>query len=352
MPKKNGFALPYPASWQTRFLHAVDQLPVANVVVYLALFTGIAFLQHLVPWLEGRLPWGQVEWREFSLLLPASLVFISFSSVLTYSERVMAKFRQALNVSEKEYALLSYQFLNLPAASGWIITIAVAAVIALIYKTPIFQSTYPSKLLSGLSGALIFLVSCLCLSVVFAFFVFVLRQTRLVGQLYARVQNINLFNLGPLYALSALTSRVGTLFILVGTISLLSNFLLAEGDPQIQINIFFGVINIASALALFILPLLGIHQRLLAKKEELISEAGERVRAAFERLNKEQASGKLKEIGNTRQLVDAMIRQREFIQGVPTWPWNAGTLRTFLTTLLVPLTVWIVQQVLLRTVAK
>jgi hypothetical protein len=352
MPKRKDAALPYPPSWQTRFLHAVDKLPVANVVVYLALITCIGFLQHLIPWLEGLLPWGQVEWRHFNFLLPALIVFTAFSVVLTYSEKAMAKFRQALNVNEKEFALLSYQFLNLPAASGRIITIAVAAVVALIYKTPIFQSVYPANLLSGLSGALIFLVSWLGLSVVFAFFVFVLRQTRLVGQLYARVRNINLFNLGPLYTLSLLTSRVGTLFIIVGTFSFLNNFLLAEGDPQIQINIFFGVINITLAAALFILPLLGIHQRLVAKKEELLSEAGERVRAAFDRLNKEQAAGKLKEIGNTRQLVDAVIREREYIQGVPTWPWNAGTLRTFLTTLLVPLTVWLVQQVVLRTVAK
>jgi len=352
MPKKKDFIPPYPASWQTRFLHAVDQLPVANIVVYLALFTGVGFLQHLIPWLEGRLPWGELEWSQFNFLIPAISVFIAFSSVLTYAEKAMAKFRKALNVNEKEYALLSYQFLNLPAASGWIITIAVAVVIAFIYNTPIFQSNYPSNLLSGLSGALILLVSCLGLSGVFAFFVFVLRQTRLVGQLYARVQSINLFDLGPLYTLSVLTSRVGTLFTLVGTISLLWNFLLAEGDPQIQINIFFAVINIASASVLFILPLLGIHQRLVAKKEELLSEAGERVRAAFERLNKELAGGKLKEIGNTRQLVDAMIREREYIQNVPTWPWNAGTLRTFLTTLLVPLTVWLIQQIVLRTVAK
>ncbi len=352
MPSKRDVVLPFSPSWQTRFLHWVDQMPGPSFVVFLGLFAGIGFLQHLIPWLEGRLPWGQVEWRHFTFLVPALIVFSAFSSVLTYSEKVMAKFRRALNVSDKEYALLTYQFLNLPAATGWIITIAWALGIAFIYNTPIFQSAYPSNLLSGLSGALIFLVSWLGLSVVFAFFVFVLRQSRLVGQLYARVQNINVFDLAPLYSLSTSTSRVGTLSITVATIGFLSNFLLPEGDPQIQINMFFGVINIVLALALFILPLLGIHQRLLAKKEELLSEAGERVRAAFDRLNKEQAAGRLKEIGNTRQLVDAMIREREYIQAVPTWPWNAGTLRGFLTTLLVPLAVWILQQILLRTVAK
>jgi hypothetical protein len=352
MPKRKDAALPYPASWQNRFFQALDRMPVPNIVIFLGLFTAVAFLQHLIPWLEGRLPWGQVEWSQFNVLFPVLVVLITFGSVLNYSEKTMAKFRPALTVSEKEFARLRYQFVNLPAATGWIITIAVAAMVALIRNTPIFYSAYPAYLLSGVSGALIFLTAWLGLSLVFTLFVFMVRQSRLVGHLYARIQKINLFNLGPLYTLSVLTSRMGTLVIIVGTVSFLSNFLLADGDPQIQINIFFGVINIGLALVLFILPLLGIHQRLLAKKEELLSEAGERVRAAFERLNKEQASGKLKEIGNTRQLVDAMIREREYIQSVPTWPWNAGTLRTFLTTLLVPLTVWLVQQVVLRTVAK
>lgn len=90
----------------------------------------------------------------------------------------------------------------------------------------------------------------------------------------------------------------------------------------------------------------------MAKKEGLLSEAGERVHAAFSRLNKEQAAGKLKEIGNTCQLVDAMIRQREYIQGVHTWPWDTGTSRNFITALLVPMIVWFVQQLLLRMVVK
>ena len=352
MPKKLSYSAPYPPSWQNRFLQAVDRLPFPNVGIFLGLFIGIAFLQHLVPWIEGLLPWGAVEWSQFNFLIPGLLTPIFFSNLLIYSEKALAKFRQALNVSEKEYADLRYRFLNLPALTGWILTLGVALGIALLYRTPLFQASFPSYLLSGFSGVLIFLTSCFALSLVFAFIVVVLRQTRLVGQLYARVQKINLFNLGPLYAGSRLTSRVGTLFIIVGTVSFLSNSFLPEANPQIAVNIFFGVVNIGVALALFILPLLGIHQRLVAKKEELLSESGERVRAAFERLNKEQASGRLKEIGNTRQLVDAVIREREYIQGVPTWPWNAATLRTFITALLVPLTVWSVQQLLLRIAVK
>jgi len=352
MPKKLSYSAPYPPSWQNRFLQAVDRLPFPNIVIFLGLFIGIAFLQHLIPWLEGLLPRGQVEWRQFYFLMPALVTPFFFGNVLTYSEKALTKFRLALNVSTEEYAQLSYRFLNLPAATGWIITLGVALGIALIYRTPFFQASYPSYLLTGFSGFLIFFTSSVSLSIVFSFLVFVGRQALFVGQLYAQVRKINLFNLGPLYALSSLTSRVGTLFIIVGTVSFLSNSLLAEGNPQNAVNVFFGVINLGLALALFILPLLGIHQRLVSKKEELLSETGERVRAAFARMNKEQASGKLKEIGNTRQLIDAVIREREYIQGVPTWPWNAATLRTFITALLVPLTVWSVQQLLLRIAVK
>src|SRR3990172_354546 len=109
MPKKLSYSAPYPPSWQNRFLQAVDRLPFPNEGIFLALFIGIAFLQHLVPWIEGLLPWGAVEWSKFNFLIPGLLTPIFFSNLLIYSEKALAKFRQALNVSEKEYADLRYR---------------------------------------------------------------------------------------------------------------------------------------------------------------------------------------------------------------------------------------------------
>jgi hypothetical protein len=62
--------------------------------------------------------------------------------------------------------------------------------------------------------------------------------------------------------------------------------------------------------------------------------------------------GKLADIAQFRNGISALMDFRSEIKKIPTWPWDTGTLRTFLTALAVPMIVWVVQQVLLRTVVK
>ncbi len=41
-----------------------------------------------------------------------------------------------------------------------------------------------------------------------------------------------------------------------------------------------------------------------------------------------------------------MLQQRDVVARLPTWPWSAGTLRAFVTAILLPLGLFIVQRVL------
>ena len=106
------------------------------------------------------------------------------------------------------------------------------------------------------------------------------------------------------------------------------------------------------AIGAFILPLGGIHARLVAEKERVSKENDERLEAAYKRLHQRIDKNQLKDITVLRSSISALLELRHEIEKISTWPWEAGTLRTFLTALLVPMSVWIVQQVLLRTVVK
>jgi hypothetical protein len=169
-----------------------------------------------------------------------------------------------------------------------------------------------------------------------------------VSKIYQLVEHIDLYNLGPIYALSSFMGKASLILLFI----LYSNLV---SDPNnLQISGFLQgsfAISIV-ALAGFILPLLGINRRLVAAKAQLMQESGSQVRAAFDRLSKEQASKSLANIGNTRQLVDAVVRKREYIQGIPTWPWQSGTFRNLLLGVFLPIMIWLVQQVLLRTVVR
>ena len=46
--------------------------------------------------------------------------------------------------------------------------------------------------------------------------------------------------------------------------------------------------------------------------------------------------------------IQAILELRREIGAISTWPWGPGTLRTFVTALLVPILLWISQQILER----
>ncbi len=335
----------YKISWMDRFFNWVDGLPIPFLPFYFLVYLGIVLFQHVLLWLDGSLAAAEFAPIIFIQNIWSIFIVAAWHYLRNAGSLALTKFRPALEMGEAEFNTLKTRFTNLPARTGWIIT-ALALLVYLI-AVPSSKEFVGPLFFSRTTIYLTFLVLLFAFPMNSAFFVVVIRSLFAISSVYDRVKRINLYSLNPLYALSAFTSRVGMIFIAFVLINLATSSLYGEGFTLFYL-ILFGL----CAVLVFVLPLLGIHQRLAEKKEELLTEAGEQVHAAFNRLSKERATGKLKEIGNTRQLVDATIREREYIQAVPTWPWNAGTLRTFITALLVPMSVWIVQQVLLRTVVK
>jgi hypothetical protein len=46
--------------------------------------------------------------------------------------------------------------------------------------------------------------------------------------------------------------------------------------------------------------------------------------------------------------IQALMEFRTELKGVSTWPWSPGTLRNFITALLLPIVLWGLQQVITR----
>jgi hypothetical protein len=145
---------------------------------------------------------------------------------------------------------------------------------------------------------------------------------------------------------------MGGLAITVGTISILSNFLLPRNSPQIAINIFFGIINLALAVLVFFGPSWGIHLRLSTEKARLVAENGRRLEKINRDLMHRVDRNKLNDLSGIRNGASALLEFRKEFEKISTWPWDTSTMRNFFTALAVPMTIWIVQQVLLLIVRK
>ncbi len=342
MAKKTDSLVPYPASWQNRFFDAVGGLPIPKLLVFVLIILGFILLDHLVPWLEGKLPWGELDAGQLSFHIWFLLGFIAFDYFLSYSKTAMAKFRPALEVDEKEYERLSYRFTNLSARTGWFLTLVSVPFALALVSTAGFV---PAYLQSGWSSIAIYFSGTVQGSLFLGLAVFLYRALRMIRQLYDRVEAVNLFHLEPIYAFSGFTSRFGIFFVLQSTLGYFTN-------PVGWLLVFTASLWTSLAIASFIWPLGGMHAKLQAEKERVNEENDLRLNRTYQELHQRIDKKNDVGMGDFRSRLSALLDLRQEIKKISTWPWDSATLRTFITALFVPLAVWLIQQVVLNTVGR
>ncbi|HSS95386.1 MAG TPA: hypothetical protein VLK33_00070 [Terriglobales bacterium] len=338
---------PYPASWLDRLNGWVERLPVSGFVAYLLIFIAIVLVDQLGWTILGYRTFGENLQQTFLYQLFTLEAFYYNYLAYGYSLDALANFRGLLNVPESGFVKLEYEFAILPAA--WINTLTVIAIISSVALSFISPGLF--GLIQEITPGFIFVQTLGWVFGLLAATILVYRlvhQMRKVSEIYKLVKKVDLYNLGPIYTLSSFMGKASLILLFI----LYSNLVTDPSNLQISGFLQGSLAISVVALAGFVLPLTGINRRLVDAKTELLRESGSQVRAAFDRLNKEQSSKNLANIGNTRQLVDAVIRKREYIQSIPTWPWQSGTFRNLVLGVLLPIIIWSIQQVLLRTVVR
>jgi hypothetical protein len=169
------------------------------------------------------------------------------------------------------------------------------------------------------------------------------RQLRLVARIHREARAIDPFDRVPVYAFSRLTAQAGLVFLVVAYYSLTVN-----GSFQAGNVVSLATIGVAIALgvACFVVPLWGIHDRLVLEKDNLLREVDERMtRLGAEMYTRIDAG----EFDSTKVITDGlagMVTLRERISRLPTWPWPPQVFRGFLSALLLPVIVYLVSRVI------
>jgi preprotein translocase subunit SecE len=174
-----------------------------------------------------------------------------------------------------------------------------------------------------------------------------LRDLHMVSLIHERAKNVNLFQLTPLYAFSGLTARTGISLLLLNYFSVLT-------DPATFVNrALFGLTIFTSlgAVLCFVLPLRGMHQRIVSEKKRLFGEANTRLEAAIQQIYQRADTQNLAGIDQLNQLMASLVTTREELKKIPTWPWETSTLTGFITLFLLPFIIrligWLLEQLFL-----
>lgn len=333
---------PYSPSWSNRLNEWIDGLPGAAWIYYVAGVLMVGFAVTIVSWIIGVTPVGRIEYEVFAYgIYP--VYFVALMHYLDrYASYALERFRPALAVDDPEYRRIEYELTTVPAKGAWIATIL--AVVPGFYITltdqaaPQVRSGYP------LGFAVIVIPTIFTIACWLILAYHTIRQLGMVSRIHALTTSINIFHAGPVYAFSELTARTGVGLILFAGFVLL----LSAPDPSDPF-VYLSIIPIVGvAIAAFVLPLRGMHRRLVKEKSQLETRINDGVEAAHEELQARLHTRNFAGIDDLDKVLSSLLRLREVAAKLSTWPWQPETLRGFLSALLIPILIWIITTVLER----
>jgi hypothetical protein len=336
---------PYPPSWVDHFTDWVERLPGPSWLFYLVLWLALFWMANVVKWLDGSQPVGTIE-PFYTVGASDGVYFLALMHYLKGAAgAALRAFRPALGVSEAEYNRLHHQLTVLPARGALLaggIGGAIAALTVLFNPTvpnPYYHTSLLATAFGGADAVLIFACFGACVYQT-------IHQLTMVSRIHATATRINLFQSDPLYAFSGLTVRIAMGYLLIAdTVVLIMYEFMLEADPlTLGIMAFMMVL----AIVTFVLPLLGIHRRMVEEKTRLESEANQRLEAAIAELHRRVDAEDFSDMTEMYRAIGGLEIELGVVARIPTWPWQPGTLRVALSPLLLPLAVWLIQRLLER----
>ena len=249
------------------------------------------------------------------------------------ARRALAAFRPALGAAEVDYERLEYELVTMPRRGTWV-TLALSLVLTAVYIkfTPYLIALFRRSPGVAIAESVVYAFAFGMLAV---FLYHTIWQLRMVSRIHTSATDVNLFRLTPLYAFSGLTAQTGISLLLLNYFSVLT-------DPATFANVALIALTIAASLiavASFILPLQGMHDRIVAEKKRLRAEASARLEATIQQLYARADSQDLAGVDHLNQLMESLVTTRQIVENIPTWPWERGTLVTFISVFLLPFVV-------------
>lgn len=340
---------PYAPSWFDRLKRWVEGLPIPIWLFYLLVGIVLFALLSVVEWQVGALPVGTFNafqaWLAFEIpFVVAMMHYLDYSSA-----RALIAIHPSLAVAENEYAELEFQLTHLPARSTLLAGLLGGAVgLPVLYLGILSGGT---QLEQGaqlnyqpLSIAFVSILFVLTWVVYGVFILHTYRQLRLIRRIYDEYAQVNLYELGPLYAFSGITGRTAIVFVFLNVMWNVTAPFLAAFAVTIVTGLFF----VASGLAAFLVPLLGIHNRIVKEKERLVIQNNQRIQATAIDLYQQVDSLEFQRTTALKDSLTALDIHAKTLEKIPTWPWEPGTARTVITAILFPVIVFTLQFVLQR----
>jgi hypothetical protein len=335
-------------SWVNWAIDSIDGLPVPPWVTYTLLTLGAIAISNAQAFEASAIDQTPLALTYYGILTIAPLWFIHYLDRV--ARRSLDAFRPALDADEARLAAWREELTRIPARPA-------AALAAFGYATMLGYAAAPEAAgLSGLSPAglvLRVLAEGLVAAFILVLLYHTLRQLRAVARIHAAATRLDLLRPAPLYAFSKLTSRTA-----IGIVLLLYSSVVIDPENWSGVDLVvilpWVVAPSIVAVAAFVLPLRGMHDRLAAEKERLMGANAMRLERASAALHDAVDAGDLSRTDGLSRMdglnkaLASLVAERDLLARLSTWPWQPGTVGAFVTAVALPIGLFLVTRILDR----
>ncbi|TAL06217.1 MAG: hypothetical protein EPO00_11525 [Chloroflexota bacterium] len=337
-------ARPYARSWLDVFFGAMTALPGPTWVAYAVLTTLSILLSNSALWLSGLRPWGELDAQQVYWGATTAGIAAAAHHLRNLAGASFDRFRPALGSGIPDPERVRYELTVMPAVPVAAITLFSFAVTPLYYLTDPVASQVVGLTPVGLGARVLSEGAATTVFLAVAFQA--VRQLRAVTRLHRDADGVDPFRPVPLYAFSRLTSQTGIVLVLWISGGVLANPAALDVEGFAALWLPWLVFTPLVAIVVFVLPLLGMHGRLEAEKDDLEEAADGRMRDLVRELNEAIDARAADRVERVDRMVSALRHERELLARLPTWPWSTGTIRGFGSALLLPLVLFLIQRYL------
>lgn len=332
-------------SWVDQLLEVINRLPGPTLLSNIGLGIVLIVLLSVSAWLEGVVPAGT--------FIPAHVYLASTLPFFLYVMDVLNQraasalegMRPVLDMDEGEHSSFHRRLTTLPGLPA---LLAIGFALMFVFLTEaIGGAPYQLELFAGYpvstGGLRLIYLASWCF---FGMFIYhTIYQLKLVNQIYSNHIRVNLYRLNPLHGLSNLSAWSAVCLIVAPYGFLLINPAAQLTDP---ITLVFYIFVTFIAVVTFIWPQLGINRLQRKEKARLLDEAKKRYEKLLQELHSRVDQGEYDQIAALNPGFNLVEAELATIKRTPTWPWQPETLRWFISALVTPLFVWLVQFLLPR----
>ena len=330
--------------YRPHFIHAffnwLERLPLPSWLSTLLLFPLIGIVQHLVAYQRGFLLPGEIN---FDL---ATAGYWIAGPLLIYlwsvkgSTKAWEDIRPLFDPDGETYARLQYAFFTIPGRKGTLIFWV--GVLAGIQNGLSDKAVAPA--VDYAFAELRLTIWALGAATISLIIYQLIRQLGVIKTLYHQAEHVDIFNQQPLYGFPVFTAVY--VFILLLFV-LVAPFFLDPTAFASEVVLYVSAAFVPISLLMFYSPLAGMHSRLRMEKEALQAEVGNRIRMILRQIH--QAAFDEKNYANTGSMISVhavLLKEKEAINDLSTWPWRRGTFSGLVTALLFPITLSILRDVI------